>query len=231
MTKSTRAWLAGAFLGLFFAACDSGPGGQTRAELEAEFDDEASEVDFSARRPTTADIGLDPKMESFLELDLDGEEALFGDEEPVILAEPKPGDDVPPEVKLLTRQVKRGERMERIQAALALREMGEEGQGAVSGLLKMLQDPDVSVRMTSAIALGGVTPADHEQAIKVLSRVLREDSSPVVRVECANALAEINPIDALLRRPIWALRVGLNAPDQRVREASAAGLDVLRKKR
>ena len=93
---------------------------------------------------------------------------------------------------------------------------GMEARSAVTGLTRLLADPDARVRRWAVAALGEI--AD-EQAVKPLSALLAKDPDPGVRLEAAFRLGKFGGTAA---RP--ALTAALKDANEDVRRIAAAGL-------
>jgi len=79
----------------------------------------------------------------------------------------------------------------RVQAGLALAELGPAARESESALVAALQDPDPEVRYAAVVALGA-TGADGKAAIDGLARAL-QDESWFVRFPATQALAKLGP--------------------------------------
>ena len=79
----------------------------------------------------------------------------------------------------------------RVQAGLALAELGPAAREAEAALVKGLTDQDPEVRYAAVLALGAV-PAEGQEAIDALGRAL-EDKNWFVRFTAAQALQKFGP--------------------------------------
>jgi HEAT repeat protein len=93
---------------------------------------------------------------------------------------------------------------------------GMEARSAVTGLIRLLADPDARVRRWAIAALGEI--AD-EQAVTPLGARLAKDPDPGVRLEAAFRLGKFGGVTA---KP--ALAAALKDADEHVRRVAAAGL-------
>lgn len=96
---------------------------------------------------------------------------------------------------------------------------GMEARSAVTGLTRLLADPDARVRRWAIAALGEI--AD-EQAVKPLGTLLAKDPDPSVRLEAAFRLGKFGGTAA---RPV--LTAALKDADENVRRLAKAALKEL----
>ncbi len=73
-----------------------------------------------------------------------------------------------------------------------LPQFGPRAKDAVQPLIKLLEDPDLNVRVTSAIALGNLGSPTAAEAVPALIKCLN-DPEPPVRMSAAAALAAMDP--------------------------------------
>lgn len=100
----------------------------------------------------------------------------------------------------------------RVQAGLALAELGPAARESEAALVAALQDPDPEVRSSAVVALGA-TGADGNAAIEGLARAL-QDESWFVRFPATQALARLGPKAA----PARAALVEAMAPKDGVKD-------------
>ena len=134
---------------------------------------------------------------------------------------------LPSDLPELIKQLESSDRVERIQAALRIAEVGSQAGDAVPALLKNLEHAESSVRMASTIALSALTtPLNSDEVIPGLLRALR-DGSAEVRREAASGLGRASVSAEWIDKVRGRLRKMLNDPDRRVRESAARSLDAL----